>query len=103
MGSAGFDESLGAFSEWEFVLRMSNRAKIRYVPRVGYEHRIGPERAVPDPSRVAEAQRLMQTFPTEQAWQHENRAQFLEAVRTGTWEEFPLRMPSSLEVVTRQG
>jgi glycosyltransferase involved in cell wall biosynthesis len=44
---------------------------------------------------VAEAQRLMQTFPTEQAWQHENRAQFLEGVKIGTWEEFPLRMPSS--------
>jgi len=91
----GFDESFRAFAEWEFVLRMSKRAKVQYVPRVTCEHRIGPERTAPDPLSVAEAQRLMQTFPAAEPWQQENRVQFLEAVETGTSEEFPLLMPDS--------
>ena len=91
----GFDESFRAFAEWEFVLRMSKRAKVRYVPRVTCEHRIGPERTAADPLSVAEAQRLMQTFPAAQPWQQENRVQFLEAVETGTSEEFPLLVPDS--------
>jgi len=91
----GFDESFLAFAEWEFVLRVSKRAKVRYVPRVTFEHRIGPERTAPDSLSVAEAQRLMQTFPAAQPWQHENRVRFLEAVETGTSDEFPLLMPDS--------
>ena len=102
MGGVGFNESFRAFTEWEFVLRMSKRAKMRYVPRVSYEHRMGPERAAPDPLGVAEAQRLMQAFPADQPWQQENRVQFLEAVETGTSEEFPLLMPSSPSPIVRE-
>jgi GT2 family glycosyltransferase/glycosyltransferase involved in cell wall biosynthesis len=90
---AGFDESFQALAEWEFVLRMSRRTEARYVPRVTFERRIGPERIAADPLTVAEAQRLMQTFPADQPGQQENRIRFLEAVETGTSEWFPLLTP----------
>lgn len=61
--TASFDESFRAFAEWEFVLRMSRRGEIRYVPRVTYERRLGAERTAPESFSVAEAQRLMQSFP----------------------------------------
>jgi GT2 family glycosyltransferase/glycosyltransferase involved in cell wall biosynthesis len=90
---AGFDESFRAFADWEFVLRMGRGREARYVSRVTSERRIGPERIATDPLTVAEAQRLMQTFPSDQPWQQENRIRFLEAVETGTSEWFPLLTP----------
>ena len=93
---ASFDESFGAFAEWEFVLRMSRRGELRYVPRVSYERRLGDERTTPDPFSVVEAQRLMQSLPALEPWQQERRTQFLEAVATRIWEGFPLLTPSLL-------
>jgi GT2 family glycosyltransferase/glycosyltransferase involved in cell wall biosynthesis len=99
----GFDESFRALADWEFVLRMSKRAKVRYVPRVTCERRIGPERTAVDPLAVGEARRMMQSLPVDQPWQQENRIRFLEAVERGTSEWFPLLTPDpSLQPVGRK-
>jgi GT2 family glycosyltransferase/glycosyltransferase involved in cell wall biosynthesis len=91
----GFDESFRTFAEWEFILRLSKRARVRYANRVSCEHRIGPGGIVPGSRSVPEAQRLLHTFPTAEAWQQVNRVQFLEAVESGTSEGFPLLVPHS--------
>lgn len=88
----GFDESFRAFAGLEFVLRMSRQLRVQYIPRVTCERRLDPERAR-DPLRVTQARRLLETFPSSEPWQGENRVRFLEAVEAGTWEEFPLLTP----------
>jgi GT2 family glycosyltransferase/glycosyltransferase involved in cell wall biosynthesis len=89
------DDSFNPFSGLELVLWMSRQLRVQYVPRVSCECRLGPERPTADPLCVSHAQRLLEKFPSATSWQDKNRVRFLEAVETGSWEEFPLIMPGS--------
>jgi GT2 family glycosyltransferase/glycosyltransferase involved in cell wall biosynthesis len=91
---ARFDESLRAFHGWEFVLRMSHRAKILYAPRVTCERRIASDR-LPSDSPVEELQRVMKAFPVEEPFQNERRVQCLEAAESGRWEEALVVTPAA--------
>jgi GT2 family glycosyltransferase len=81
-----FDPSLRRFAGWEFALRLSANSPVRYVPRVSCERRLDAGTPSPDRDGMAEAMRIMKMFPVKHSWQLKERAQFLNAVKTGCWE-----------------
>jgi GT2 family glycosyltransferase/glycosyltransferase involved in cell wall biosynthesis len=80
----GLRADLPSFSEWDFVLRLSQATKVRFEPAVTCErNRWSGDRS----ESPAAAELVMSAFPiAEQSASHE-RLDFLAAVKGGIWEE----------------
>lgn len=87
-----FDSSIEPFAELDYILRISRRFNVQYVPRVSYERRISID-SEPRTDRPMQARKLLDRFPSTGPAQNANRVRFLEAVETGRWREFPLLSP----------
>jgi GT2 family glycosyltransferase/glycosyltransferase involved in cell wall biosynthesis len=81
--SLSFDPSFGAFAPWAFTIQLRDSRKPRYLCRVTCERT--PD--APSPSDASDVERVMRRFPVANAWQESQRAQFLEGVRQGNWED----------------
>jgi GT2 family glycosyltransferase len=78
----GFREDLESFSEWDFTLRLRERATVCFQPGVTCErNRPGGKESPSD------AETVMNSFPASTADVADERRQFLKAVAGGIWEE----------------
>jgi glycosyltransferase involved in cell wall biosynthesis len=77
------DPSFGSFSSWEFLLRLRDSVRYRYLCRVTCER--SPD--APTARDAADVERVMAAFPVKNSWQESQRQQFLEGVRQGNWED----------------
>ena len=90
-----FDESFRTFTGWQFLLHLSQHARVQYIPRLTWEHRLDRRRRQLHSQRVEEARRVMEAFPVTETLQHEERVRFLDAVENGNWEKSALVLPLS--------
>lgn len=80
----GFREHLASFTEWEFVLRLSQAGKVQFEPDLTCErNRLSDS----DAETAQDAQFVMDEFPVNAQYANEERLQFLKAVESGTWEQ----------------
>ena len=82
-----FDESFRTFTGWQFLLHLSQHARVQYIPRMTWEHRLDQRRRQLHSQRMEEARRVMEAFPVTGTLQYEERVRFLDAVENGNWEK----------------
>jgi GT2 family glycosyltransferase/glycosyltransferase involved in cell wall biosynthesis len=80
----GFRTNLRSFSEWDFLLRLSQATKVWFEPAVTCErNRWAGDRS----ESVDDAESVMKAFPMPTQAERKSRLDFLEAVKGGVWEE----------------
>lgn len=84
MPPIGFRADLPSFSEWDFVLRLSQATKVWFEPAVTCERNRWPGKGS---ESVAEAESIMNAFPLAEQSARRDRLDFLAAVKGGVWEE----------------
>ncbi len=104
--ASGFREDLASFAEWDYALRLSRAAKVWFEPGVTCER----NRWEGDPrENAADARNVMEAFPLDseatrpdsEATRQE-RAEFLDAVNGGIWEDTLLAERHELEQRARR-
>jgi GT2 family glycosyltransferase/glycosyltransferase involved in cell wall biosynthesis len=79
-----FRTDLQSFTEWEFLLRLSQATKVGFEPAVTCER----NRWSQDPPESSqEAESIMRAFPVPMQTERKDRLDFLKAVKDGVWEE----------------
>ena len=95
----GFREDLASFSEWDFVLRLSRDSHPWFEPGVSCERNRWADEIR---ESAADAQSVIDTFPVVSKAAQQERTQFLDALKTGIWEETLLVERHELEQRARR-
>jgi len=95
----GFRDDLASFTEWDFALRLSRTAKVWFEPGVTCERNRWTDDVRESP---ADAESVMNAFPVSTEAARQERDEFLDALKSGIWEETLLAERRELEQRARR-